>query len=101
MNLRKEAKGRMCTVQIFGVCNKDPETSVLAHLNVPGLNTKAHDLHGCIACSSCHAWLDYDYARYYRTKDGILGIYTVQERDLEHLKAVIKTQKIWIEEGFI
>ena len=30
-NLRKEARGRECQVRIYGVCNGNPETTVLAH----------------------------------------------------------------------
>lgn len=31
VDLRKAARGQMCTVRIPGYCNHDPETSVLAH----------------------------------------------------------------------
>lgn len=37
-NLRKEAKGRECQVRIVGVCNGNPETVVLAHYRMGGLN---------------------------------------------------------------
>ena len=30
-NLRKEARGRECQVRIYGICNGNPETTVLAH----------------------------------------------------------------------
>ncbi|EIZ8685769.1 DUF1364 family protein, partial [Shigella sonnei] len=30
VDLRKAARGQMCTVRIPGYCNHDPETSVLA-----------------------------------------------------------------------
>ncbi|MFO5541033.1 nuclease domain-containing protein, partial [Klebsiella pneumoniae] len=35
-NLRKEARGRECTVRIPGHCNGNPETSVLAHYRLAG-----------------------------------------------------------------
>jgi hypothetical protein len=50
MNLRKEAKGRGCMVRIFGICNHNSETVVLA--------MKSPDLIGAWACSACHDELD-------------------------------------------
>lgn len=54
--LRKSAMGEECTLQIYGVCNCNPETTVLAHLNFTGsvMGSKAPDLDACYACSSCH-----------------------------------------------
>lgn len=37
-NLRKEAKGRECQVRLPGICNHNPETTVLAHYRMAGLN---------------------------------------------------------------
>ncbi|EIC2853121.1 DUF1364 domain-containing protein, partial [Escherichia coli] len=36
VDLRKAAKGQMCTVRIPGYCNHNPETSVLAHYRLAG-----------------------------------------------------------------
>ncbi|MBU5563095.1 DUF1364 domain-containing protein, partial [Escherichia sp. S69_ASV_4] len=36
-DLRKAARGRECQVRIPGVCNGNPETSVLAHIRLTGL----------------------------------------------------------------
>lgn len=36
-NLRKEACGRECQVRIYGVCNGNPETTVLAHYRMAGI----------------------------------------------------------------
>ncbi|SUH16020.1 putative bacteriophage protein [Salmonella enterica subsp. enterica] len=36
-NLRKEARGRECQVRIYGVCNGNPETTVLAHYRMAGI----------------------------------------------------------------
>lgn len=83
MNLRKLAKGQECTVNIFGVCNHDPETTVLAHLNGAGMGLKHPDLHGAWCCSDCHAWLDGGYTKtHYR-----------EQRDLYHAQAVFRTQR--------
>jgi hypothetical protein len=61
VNLRKAAKGRDCMVRIPGVCNHNPETTVLAHIRlagVSGMGLKADDLLGAWACSSCHEAID-------------------------------------------
>jgi len=63
MDLRKEAKGRDCCVRIPGICNKNPETVVLAHLNNKrlfgvGVGQKVPDLFGAWACSDCHGLID-------------------------------------------
>lgn len=58
--LRASAKGQNCTIQIPGICNHDPETTVLAHApsEVKGAATKSHDFHACFACHACHETLD-------------------------------------------
>ena len=61
MNLRKEAKGRGCMVRIFGICNHNSETVVLAHIRiagVSGMGMKSPDLIGAWACSACHDEID-------------------------------------------
>ena len=61
MNLRKAAKGRGCMVRLEGICNHNSETTVLAHIRMPGISgmgIKADDLLGAWACSSCHDAVD-------------------------------------------
>ena len=61
MSLRKEARGRGCTVRIPGVCNFNSETTVLAHIRiagVSGMGLKSPDLLGAWACSACHDEVD-------------------------------------------
>ena len=61
MTLRKEARGRGCTVRIPGVCNFNSETVVLGHIRVAGVSgmgLKAPDLLGAWACSACHDEID-------------------------------------------
>ncbi|ELT7776202.1 DUF1364 family protein, partial [Escherichia coli] len=51
-DLRKAARSRECQVRIPGVCNGNPETSVLAHIRLTGLcgtGTKPPDLIATIA----------------------------------------------------
>ncbi len=38
--LRKSVRGWDCTVRINGVCNFNPDTTVLAHLNGAGMGMK-------------------------------------------------------------
>lgn len=63
INLRKEAQGRPCMIRIPGICNGNPETVVLAHLNNKslfgvGTGQKVPDMFGAWACSSCHDEVD-------------------------------------------
>lgn len=60
-NLRKEARGRECTVRIPGHCNGNPETSVLAHYRTAGTcgtGCKPDDTQAAIACNGCHDVID-------------------------------------------
>jgi len=54
-NLRKLAKGQQCQVRIAGVCNFNPETTVLAHLRMAGVTGKGmkeKELLGAWCCSA-------------------------------------------------
>jgi len=87
------AKGKNCTVRITGVCNHNPETTVFAHLNGAGMGIKHNDIHGCFACSDCHAWLDGGYVKVPNMQR--------DKRDLIHLQAMVETQLILVKEGLI
>ena len=61
MKLRKAAEGRECMVRLPGICNHNPETTVLAHVRlagVSGMGIKADDLLGAWCCSACHDAID-------------------------------------------
>ena len=95
-NLRKLAKGRECQVRVPGVCNSNPETVVLAHINERallgvGTGMKPHDLFGAYCCSACHDAVDG------RTD----GDYTWPELDKYLSDGIFRTQKILIDEGII
>ena len=48
-------------IRLEGICNHNPETTVLAHIRMPGISgmgLKADDLLGAWAGSSCHAAVD-------------------------------------------
>ena len=60
--IRKAAKGQDCTLRIPGVCNWDPETTVLCHSpfleSGRGMGLKAPDTEACFGCCNCHDVLD-------------------------------------------
>ena len=89
--IRKFAKGQECQVRIPGVCNGNPETTVLAHLNGGGMGRKKHDIHGAFCCSDCHAALDG------QTKTN----YMFDLLELWHRQGVERTQDILLREGLI
>ena len=81
-------------VRLIGICNHNPETTVLAHIRMPGISgigMKADDLLGAWACSSCHdaidrrsnTDLDRDYVR------------------LAHLEGMARTITILRKEGIV
>jgi hypothetical protein len=57
MNLRKLARGMSCGLRLPGVCNHDPETTVLCHrriYGVAGMGQKPPDTCAFIGCGACH-----------------------------------------------
>ena len=89
--LRDSARGQECMVRIPGVCNHNPETTVLAHLNGGGMGTKTSDLFGAFCCSDCHSEID---SRTMKIKD----------RDyvkLCHIEGVVGTLQYWLDNDFI
>lgn len=56
--IRRAAAGQDCTLQIAGVCNRDPSTTVACHLSTGGMAMKCSDLDVAFACSACHDALD-------------------------------------------
>ena len=58
--IRQSAKGESCSLRIPTVCNFNPETTVLAHLNTKfkGIGLKSPDLFAVYACSNCHDAID-------------------------------------------
>lgn len=88
--LRKSAKDQACLVRIPGVCNFNPETTVLAHLNGGGMGAKKSDLQGAFCCSNCHNEIDR------RTR-----IYDSSSAELMHRQGVERTQEYWLKNGLI
>ena len=100
--IRQSAKGEQCTVRIPGICNWNPETVVLAHLNGGGMGMKNPDYQGAYCCSACHEVLD---GRVDIRVRGINGketpIFSKGELKRMHLEGVIRTQEILRKKGLI
>jgi Protein of unknown function (DUF1364) len=94
MNLRKLAKGKDCQVRVPGVCCGERDTTVLAHLRLPGITgfgIKAPDLLGAYACHACHSVVDgQQKSRYSR-----------EELKVMFYEGIFRTQHWLIREGFI
>lgn len=88
--LRQSARGQDCCFRISGICNGDPETTVLAHLQFEGgiMGGKAPDYSAAFACSACHEALDN------RT-------IPPDERHLYMARAMVRTWAKWINKGLI
>lgn len=58
--IREAARGQQCTLNIVGVCNYNPETTVLCHFpdESNGMGTKPGDLSAGFGCMACHDELD-------------------------------------------
>ena len=86
MNLRNLARGQECQVRLPGICNRNPETTVLAHFRMPGtcgMGMKPPDEQAAWACSACHDAIDG------RTKSG----YDKTTLALWHAHGVFRTQQ--------
>ncbi len=60
-NLRKAAQGQQCQIRLYGICNFDPATTVLAHfrmIGISGAGLKPPDCIAAWACSACHDVVD-------------------------------------------
>jgi hypothetical protein len=91
--LTKAARDRDCRVRVPGVCNRDPETTVLAHFRLTGtrcgVGLKPHDLQAAWACSACHDAVDF------RSKTE----FSRDELRVMHMEGVVRTIDILISEG--
>lgn len=60
--IRKAARGEDCTIVLPGVCNHNPDTTVLCHSNRladgKGMGLKAPDTAAAFGCSACHDVID-------------------------------------------
>lgn len=88
----KSARNQECQIRVPGVCNRNPETTVFAHLNGAGMGYKFPNIIGSYACSSCHDAVDYRA----NNKN-----YSEDELKLMLLEGMIRTQMIMIREGIL
>ena len=84
-------------VRIPGVCNGNPETTVLAHVNEKrlvgaGMGSKVPDIFGAWACSDCHDVLDGRHNTIEATGRAV---------KIFHYEGVFRTQNILLLEGKI
>jgi Protein of unknown function (DUF1364) len=91
--LRNSAKGRNCEVRLPFICNRNNETTILAHLGGGGMGMKRNDMHAAFCCSDCHDVVDGRRNVYPDLHKSEIVIYFYQ--------AIIRTQEIWLEEGLI
>ena len=59
--LERLARGQPCMVRLAGICNFNPETTVLAHIrraNAAGMGHKPPSTCAVWACSACHDAID-------------------------------------------
>jgi len=89
-HLRDSARGQPCLVRLPGICNHDPSTTVLAHLNGGGMGTKTSDLFGVFTCSACHD--EIDRRTMYFSADAV---------KLAHLEGMVRTQQHWLDVGLV
>ena len=81
-------------IRLEGICDHNPETTVLAHIRMPGISgmgIKADDLLGAWACSACHDAID-------------RRSHTDLERDyvrLAHLEGMVRTIAQSRKEGIV
>lgn len=74
------------------MCNRDPETTVLAHvrqIGISGMGLKAPDLLGAWCCSGCHSYVDQETKANRETRELLL------------LRAVMRTQKVLLDEELV
>lgn len=57
-DLRKSARGQECALRLPGICNGNPETTVLCHATPGGMGMKCPDTTAFYGCSACHAVYD-------------------------------------------
>lgn len=84
---RQAARGKPCMVRIPGVCNGDPETTVLAHYRLAGTcgaGMKPDDAQAAWACAACHDVIDGRVRRDH---------YSSAEIRLMHCEGILRTQE--------
>jgi hypothetical protein len=90
--LRNSARGQDCLVRIPGICNFNPETTILAHVGSgAGMGQKTDDIEATFCCSACHAAIDG------QTKTE----WTNDDLRLMAKEGAERTRKYWLQVGLI
>lgn len=92
--LTDAARGQDCQIRVPGICRFNPETVVLCHYRMSGLNgigMKPLDVCGAYGCSDCHSAVDG------RLKTG----FSRDELRLMHAEAVMRTLTIAHKRGLL
>lgn len=96
--IRASARNEQCTLQIPGVCNRDPATTVWAHSNCAehgkAVGMKFDDRFGAYACYACHMVYDRQHPRPAgMTKEDVDARFfagMVRSRSILEMKGLIK-----------
>ena len=92
--IRRSAQGQECQIRIPGVCNGNPETTVLCHLPGGGMGGKMSDIHAAYGCSECHDYVDgRKNNKEFRYSGKVLKVYFYE--------GVFRTQEILLRDGLI
>jgi hypothetical protein len=93
--IQKFARGQDCTLLLDGVCNRDTETTILAHHSKlelgKGRGHKVNDLFAAHLCYACHQVVDG------QVKSG----FEREWIDYQMIRAVLLTQKRNLDAGLI
>lgn len=92
--LLDSARDQPCTMEVPRVCNRDPSTTVSAHIHDEtfGFAIKADDCSSVHACAACHTWLD---------QGQYLGKMSIEQVLRIVIRALQRTLRNRIERGFI
>jgi len=97
--IQKSARGEECALRIPGVCNSNPETTVLCHAPYPGRSgMRSHDWWAAYGCSSCHDYVD---GRTRETGFALQYDPIVKVLETAWLPAIHETQAKLLQKGFI
>ncbi len=96
--LRDSANGERCTFRIPGVCNENPETTVLCHLpdesGTGVMAGKSDDWIAAFGCSACHDYID-------GRKRPVSPLWSLREEMSMARNAMLRTWRRWIELGLV
>ena len=92
--LLDSAKGQPCALELVGVCNHDPETTVSCHISDEqrGGGQKADDTNTVHGCGACHMFMD---------QGGWIGVISQAVLRWHIIRAMQRTLRNRIDRGII